>query len=123
MEQKDEKFETVLLASGDNEGSQENTWFHDTGASNHVWGKRSMLVDLDNSVSDNVSFGDNSKTPIKDKGNILICSKDRRHEFISSVYYVPNMKNNILSLRQLLKKDTNNNIFSLHNYLIANCYI
>ena len=30
--------------------------------------------------------------------------KDARHEFISNVYYVPNMKNNILSLGQLLKK-------------------
>ena len=104
MEQKDEKFETVLLARGGNEGSQENTWYLDTGASNHMCEKRSMFVDLDESISGNVSFGDNSKTHVKGKGKILIRLKDGGHEFISNVYYVPNMKNNILSLGQLLKK-------------------
>jgi len=39
VEQNDEKFETVLLAPGGNEGSQENTWYLDTGASNHICGK------------------------------------------------------------------------------------
>ena len=63
-----------------------------------------MFVDLDKLVSGNVSFGDNSKTPIKGKGKILIRLKDGRHEFISNVYYVPDMKNNILSLGQLLEK-------------------
>jgi len=41
---------------------------------------------------------------VKGKGNILIRLKDERHQFISNVYYVPNMKNNILSLGQLLEK-------------------
>ena len=104
MEEKDEKFETVLLARGGNEGSQENTWYLDTDASNHMCGKRSMFVDLDESVSGNVSFGDESKIPVKGKGKILIRMKDGKHEFISNVYYVPNMKNNILSLGQLLEK-------------------
>jgi len=69
----------LLLARGGNEGSQENKWYLDTSASNHMCGKRSIFVDLDESVSDNVSFGDNSKTPIKDKGKILILLKDGRH--------------------------------------------
>ena len=63
-----------------------------------------MFVDLDESISGNVSFGDNSKTLVKAKGKILIRLKDGRHEFISNVYYVPNMKNNILSLEKLLAK-------------------
>ena len=54
MEQKDKKFEMVLLARGSNEGSQENTWYLDTGASNHMRGKTSMFMDLDESVSGNV---------------------------------------------------------------------
>ena len=63
-----------------------------------------MFVDLDESVSCNVSFGDNSNSPVKGKGKISIRLKDGRHEFISNVYYVPTMKNNILSLGQLLEK-------------------
>ena len=104
MEQKDEKFETVLLARDGNEGSQENAWYLDTGASNHMCGKISIFVNLDESVSGNVSFGDNSKILIKGKDKILICFNNGRHEFISNVYYVPNMNNNILSLGQLLEK-------------------
>jgi len=53
VEQKDGKFETVLLAHGGNKGNQENTWYLETGASNHMCGKRSMFVDLDESVSGN----------------------------------------------------------------------
>jgi len=66
--------------------------------------KEACVVDLDESISGNVLFDDNSKTPIKGKGKILICLKDGRHEFISNVFYVPNMNNNILSLGQLLEK-------------------
>jgi len=104
VEEKDEKFETVLLARGSNEGIHENSWCLDTGASNHMCGKRSMFVELDESVHGNVSFGDDSKIRVKGKCNILIRLKDGRHQFISNVYYVPNMKNNILSLGQLLEK-------------------
>ena len=57
MEQKDEKFEIVLLARGGNEGSQESTWYLDTGASNHMCRKRSMSMDLDESISGKVQIG------------------------------------------------------------------
>ena len=85
MEQKDKNFETVLLARGGNEGNQENIWYLDTGASNHMCGKKSMFVDLDESVSGNVSFGNNSKILVKGKCKILIRLKDGRHEFISNI--------------------------------------
>ena len=34
----------------------------------------------------------------------MIQRKDGQHSFINDVLYVPNMKNNLLSLRQLLEK-------------------
>ncbi|XP_061341465.1 uncharacterized protein LOC133287802 [Gastrolobium bilobum] len=116
----------LLMVRNDNVGEPENTWYLDTGASNHMCGKRNMFVELDESVNGNVSFGDESKTPVKGKCKILIRLKDGRHEFISNVYYVPNMKNNILSLGQLLEKGYDvhlkNNTLSLRdnqNNLIA----
>ena len=88
----------MLLARNADVGAEENTWYLDTGASNHMCGRKNMFVELNESVSENVSFGDDSKIPVKGKGNILIRLRDGRHQFISNVYYVPNMKNNILSL-------------------------
>ena len=41
---------------------------------------------------------------LKERGNILIRLKNSEHQLISNVYYVPNMKSNILSLGQLLEK-------------------
>ncbi|KAM2341820.1 hypothetical protein ACFX1X_014282 [Malus domestica] len=94
----------MLLACKNNDGNQDYTWYLDTGASNHMCGRRSMFVELNESVSDNVSFGNESKMPVKGKGNILIPLKNGGHQLISNVYYVPNMKSNILSLGQLLEK-------------------
>ncbi|XP_028057307.1 uncharacterized protein LOC114261266 [Camellia sinensis] len=45
-----------------------------------------------------------NNTPVKGRGNILIKLKNGDHDYISNVYYVPAMKNNILSMGQPLEK-------------------
>ena len=50
----------MLLSCRANVKDQESTWYLDTGASNHMCGKRSMFVELNESVAGNVSFGDDS---------------------------------------------------------------
>ncbi|XP_047953734.1 uncharacterized protein LOC125199931 [Salvia hispanica] len=107
VENTNEENGCVLLAYKGDAGRKDDMWYLDTGASNHMCGNRSMFVELDESVSGNVSFGDESKIPVKGKGKILIRLKNGAHDFISNVYYVPNMRNNILSLGQLLEKGYN----------------
>ena len=97
-EQKSEDCGTLLLARNADNGGQENTWYLDTGSSNHICWRKSCLGSFNELVSGNVSFGDDVKIPFKGKGNILIRLRDGRHQLISNVFYVPNMKNNILSL-------------------------
>ncbi|KAH9697084.1 hypothetical protein KPL71_023464 [Citrus sinensis] len=57
--------DTLLLARNDTSGGQENTWYLDTCASNHMSGNRSMFVQLSESVNGSVTFGDDSKVPVK----------------------------------------------------------
>jgi len=100
----EEEYSTLLLAQKEDACGDSNTWYLDTGASNHMCGRRNMFTELDELVSGNIHFGDESKILVKGKGKISICLKNGKHDFISNVYYVPNMKSNILSLGQLLEK-------------------
>jgi len=111
---KEEIDSTILLTFGGNEKIGNNVWFLDSGASNHMTGRKELFVELDESTKGDVSFGDNSKSEIKGKGKILIKTRNGDHQFISNVYYVPALKNNILSLGQLVEKGYKICLFDNH---------
>ncbi|KAM2087569.1 hypothetical protein ACFX1X_032099 [Malus domestica] len=66
VKEKKEENGIVLLAYKNNDGDQDYTWYLDTGANNHMC-RRSMFVELNESVNGNVSFRDESKIPVKGK--------------------------------------------------------
>jgi len=68
-------------------------------------GDKDKFMKLGETVRGNVTFADHSKVAIKGKCMILIKLKDESHQFIGDVYYIPTVKSNILSLRQLLEKE------------------
>nr|GEW19526.1 zinc finger, CCHC-type [Tanacetum cinerariifolium] len=61
---------------------------------------RKHFKELDEKVSEKVRFGDGSYTEIKGKGSILIECDDEKQRIISHVYYIPDLKSNLLSLGQ-----------------------
>ncbi|KAL8143062.1 hypothetical protein V2J09_016094 [Rumex salicifolius] len=103
-EVKEEENTTLLLVYKDKGGEEQNTWYLDTGDSNHMCGRRDMFVEIDESIKGSVDFGDDSKIYVKGKGGILFRAKDGSYQVISNVYFVPNMTSNILCIGQLLEK-------------------
>nr|GEV55211.1 zinc finger, CCHC-type [Tanacetum cinerariifolium] len=80
-----------------------NLWYLDNGASNHITGMREHFKELDENVSGKVRFRDGSYIEIKGKGSVLIECDDEKQRIISYVYYIPELKSNLLSLGQFTK--------------------
>nr|GFB19099.1 zinc finger, CCHC-type [Tanacetum cinerariifolium] len=106
----DESQENLLFAQGEHSGKgsrfnkrggEASMWYLDNGASNDMTGVKSYFKDIDESVSGRVRFGDGSYVQIKGRGSILLCCRDQEQKIVSDVYYIPNLRSNILSLGQL----------------------
>jgi hypothetical protein len=92
----EEKVKPVDVPSG--------VWVLDTGASNHMTGTLSALTQLDNSVQGTVKFGDGSTVKIKGMGSVVMQDRNKGHKVLTEVYYIPELKSNIVSLGQLEEK-------------------
>jgi hypothetical protein len=71
----------LLLAYGKFDGSNSNTWYLDTGASNHMCGMKEAFVDIDESYKGNITFGDLSQRPVEGRSRILIELKNGEQKF------------------------------------------
>ena len=77
-----------------------NIWYLDNGASNHMTGNRWYFKAIDETITGKVRFGDNSRIDIKGKGSIMFISQDGKKKLLADVYYIPDLKSNIISLGQ-----------------------
>ena len=81
--------------------SQDNdVWYLDNGASNHMTGNWSFFSELDEGITGRVKFGDNSCVGIKGKWSILFQGKSGQQRLMTKIYFIPDLKNNIISLGQ-----------------------
>ncbi|XP_013703493.2 uncharacterized protein LOC106407215 [Brassica napus] len=78
--------------------SRDNIWYLDNGASNHMTGNRHYFKALDETITGKVRFGDDSRIDIKGKGSILFCTKNGDRKTLADVYFIPELKSNIISL-------------------------
>ncbi|XP_022897430.1 uncharacterized protein LOC111411096 [Olea europaea var. sylvestris] len=98
---KDEELLLLLLAT--KEENDKQSWYLDTDPANHMSGNKELFSTINELIKGNIVFGDETKVPIKDKGDVLIHAKNGNHLLTFQVYYVPTLKSNILSLGQLLE--------------------
>ncbi|KAG7564133.1 Zinc finger CCHC-type [Arabidopsis suecica] len=77
-----------------------NMWYLDNGARNHMSGNREYFSKIDETVTGKVRFGDDSRIDIKGKGSVLFVSKNNEKKILADVYFIPDLKSNIISLGQ-----------------------
>nr|GEX70492.1 retrovirus-related Pol polyprotein from transposon TNT 1-94 [Tanacetum cinerariifolium] len=77
--------------------------FLDSGCSNHMSGDRSWFITLDQSHSTTVKLRNNMVMKTAGQGNVKIRLNDVNH-IVSDVYYVPELRNNLLSMGKLQER-------------------
>lgn len=100
----EEEHEVLLMAYIELNGTKRSdAWFVDSGCSNHMCGDRSMFSSLDTTFTHSVKLGKNHKLDVSGKGAVKIKLQGVCY-VLSDVYYVPDLRNNLLSVGQLQEK-------------------
>lgn len=96
-----EEDELLLMSYVDfKQVKQEELCFLDSGCNNHISGNMEWFSELDESFRQTVKLGNNSRMVVVGQ----CCVRLRMNGFaqvISNVYYIPELKNNLLSIGQL----------------------
>jgi hypothetical protein len=63
--------------------------------------RRELFTELDSDVRGSVKFGDASSVEIKGVGSVIFVAESGEHILLTRVYYIPALRNSIISLGQL----------------------
>jgi hypothetical protein len=96
----DEQRAHALLGDGSN-NNKTDLWCLDIGATHHMTGRWEFFTELDFNVRGSVKFGDASGVEIKGIGSIIFAAETGEHRLLTGVYYIPALRNSIISPRQL----------------------
>ncbi|CAL8152856.1 unnamed protein product [Prunus armeniaca] len=92
------KEELLLMAYVEVKGKQiNNTWYLDSGCSNHMSGTKKMFTKLDEKFRENVKLGNDSSLKVQGKGDVKI-KVNGAVQIISGVFCVPDFRSNLISL-------------------------
>ena len=94
--------EDILLMAQINE-EVEHVWYLDSGYSNHMCGVREWFITFDDQFRQQVRLGDDRKMQVEGRGNLRL-QINGATQVISSVYYIPGLRNNLLRVGKLQQK-------------------
>lgn len=104
VECKEEEEELLLMTHVEDVRARKGeVWFLDSGCSNHMSGDKELFTSLNEKFKHSVKLGNNSRMEVAGKGNIKLLLNGMMST-ITEVYYVPELKNNLLSVGQLQEK-------------------
>ncbi|XP_015572315.1 uncharacterized protein LOC107260930 [Ricinus communis] len=78
----------------------EDIWFLDSGCSNHMSGNKAAFCELNETFWEKVKLENGTNMLILGKGRVRLNVNGSNH-VITDVFYVPELKNNLLSIGQL----------------------
>jgi hypothetical protein len=121
----DEPRAHALLGDGSSNDKTDG-WCLDTGATHHMTGRRELFTELDSDVRGSIKFGDAFGVEIKGVGSVIFAAESGEHRLLTRVYYIPALRNFVISLGQLDKsgsrveiKDGVMRIWDRHHRLLA----
>ena len=101
----EEEEEMLLMAFEEvQQTGDSTTWFLDSGCSNHMCRTKEWFMDFDDQFRQSVKLGDNSSIMAIGKGDIKLVI-DGLTQIIQEVYYIPEIRNNLLSIGQFQEKN------------------
>jgi len=80
---------------------QEQRWYLDSSASNHMMGSKESFSELDDDVTGTVKFGDGSRVAIQGRSTIIFRCQNGEHRALTKVYYISQLRSSIISICQL----------------------
>jgi transposase InsO family protein len=78
----------------------------DTGATNHMMGHDNVFFELDRAVQGTIKFRDSSVINIYGKGTIIFSGCHGEHKALTGMYWIPRLKNSIISVGQMDEEGT-----------------
>jgi hypothetical protein len=121
----DESRAHALLDDGSSSDKTDG-WCLDTGATHHMTDRREFFTELDSDVQGSVKFGDAFGVEIKGVVSVIFVVESGEHRLLTGVYYIPVLRNSIISLGHLDEsgscveiKDGVMRIWDRHHHLLA----
>ena len=96
-------YQVLMTHSGKQDAVKKKVWFLDSGCSNHMSGDQDVFSSMDTKFKHSVKLGNNMKMEVVGKGNVKLVLNNKAY-IITDLYYVPELKNNLISLGQLQEK-------------------